>query len=174
MARSNILPRCLGGSGWAATYGLSTPRASHRPPPCIWTFLSPAGLSSLGKREFFSILLRAVPSPRSQASDIRTKGRPAHPGRPFLAASRPRAGKSSLLSRSPVDQFSYRLRDLAPMAHRKDPDDPVTSVDGVHDAESPDAILPQTLQVPQEGLAQRRIATERTKRSLDTAFDLRR
>ena len=36
----------------AATYAPSTPRASHRAPPCIWTFLS-----SLGKREFFSIPL---------------------------------------------------------------------------------------------------------------------
>ncbi len=73
-----------------------------------------------------------------------------------------------------MDQFSYRLIILAPMAHRKDPDAPVTPVDAVHDAESPDAILPQTVQVPQEGLAQRRVATERTKRSLDAAFDLRR
>ncbi len=38
----------------AAAYGLSTPRASHRAPPCIWSFLS-----SLGKSEIFSILLEA-------------------------------------------------------------------------------------------------------------------
>ena len=52
LARSDISPRRVGGSVWAATYGLSTPRAPPRAPPCIWTFLS-----GLGKREFFSIPL---------------------------------------------------------------------------------------------------------------------
>ena len=41
----------------AATYGLSTPRTSHRVPPCIWTFLS-----SLRKSEPFSILLGCRPA----------------------------------------------------------------------------------------------------------------
>ena len=42
----------LARSRGAATYVLSTPRASHRAPPCIWTFLS-----SLGENESFSSLL---------------------------------------------------------------------------------------------------------------------
>ena len=43
----------------AATYVMSTPRVSHRAPPCIWTFLS-----SLGENEFFSILSEAHISAR--------------------------------------------------------------------------------------------------------------
>ena len=44
----------LAPSRGAATYGLSTPRTSHRAPPCIWTFLG-----SLVENEFFSFLLGA-------------------------------------------------------------------------------------------------------------------
>jgi len=42
----------LARSRGAATYVLSTPRTSHRAPPCIWTFLS-----SLGKEQSFLILI---------------------------------------------------------------------------------------------------------------------
>jgi len=44
----------LARSRGAATYTLSTPRASDRVPPWIWTFLS-----SLGKNEFLSNVLEA-------------------------------------------------------------------------------------------------------------------
>ena len=71
----------------AATYVLSTPRTSHRAPPCIWTFLS-----SLGENGFFSILLekkkmegsgflRSEPGPPS-IFGLRPTGGPEFRGEP--------------------------------------------------------------------------------------------
>ena len=55
----------LARSGGAATYGPSTPRTSHRTPPCIWTFLR-----SLRKGGVFSktVIQWAAPDPNVEGS----------------------------------------------------------------------------------------------------------
>ena len=74
------VPPCSRG---AATYGLSTPRTSHRAPPCISTFLS-----SLGEIGFFSILLEshcyALP-----VSPMIATARIGEPSSPASARGRP-------------------------------------------------------------------------------------
>ncbi len=55
-----------------ATYGRSTPRTSHRAPPCIWTFLS-----SLGENGLFSILLERAGQFGTQPGSQDERGRVA-------------------------------------------------------------------------------------------------
>lgn len=71
-------------------------------------------------------------------------------------------------------QGRYLLVNGPPVADREDPDDPASTIDGVDDAEAPHAVLPESFQLPQEGLPQGGVATESLEGILDRAFQLRR
>jgi hypothetical protein len=58
------------------------------------------------------------------------------------------------------------------VANRKDPEESSVTIDGVDDAETPDAVFPEPLQFPQEGFPQGRIATERLQCALDRPLQL--
>lgn len=59
-----------------------------------------------------------------------------------------------------VHQGRYLLVNSPTVAHRVDPEAPGVMVDGVDDTEAPDAVLPEPLQLPLEGLPHGGIATE--------------
>jgi hypothetical protein len=53
------------------------------------------------------------------------------------------------------------------VTHCEDPDNPCGGIDGVHDAEAPHAILPESLQFPQKRFPEGGITPESLKGSLD-------
>jgi len=59
------------------------------------------------------------------------------------------------------------------VADGKDPEETSTTIDGIDDAETPDAVLPEPLQFPQEGFPQGRIATECLQGALDRPLQFR-
>jgi hypothetical protein len=59
------------------------------------------------------------------------------------------------------------------VADGKDPKDDGATIDGIDDAKTPDAILPEPLQLPQKGFPQGRIATEGLQCTLDRPLHFR-
>ena len=73
-----------------------------------------------------------------------------------------------------ADQDRDRLVKCPPVAHREVPETPVSTLDGVHDAEAPRAVLPEPLQFPPEGLTKGGIAPESLEGTRDRALQIGR
>jgi hypothetical protein len=67
-----------------------------------------------------------------------------------------------------------RLVNGPPVAEREDPENPGVAIDGVDEAETPHAVLPESRQLSHERFPQGGVAAESLEGPLDRAFPLRR
>ncbi len=70
---------------------------------------------------------------------------------------------------SGAHQRGGRLVSGSPVPHGEDPDNPVGAINGINDVEAPHAILPESLQVPQERFLKGGITPESLESTLDGA-----
>ena len=64
--------------------------------------------------------------------------------------------------------------DASPMTEGVDPEEPLTSIDLVHDPEAPDTVFPQPLQLPHQWLPEGGLGRKASRGRLDAAFQVGR